>query len=173
MNLKLIHHPQMLPSEMQANEGFDLPEIKALLQQLEKLGVSWEVIETSRMPDDDLLKLYSEAIVPAVQKKYPIRKIFGTNRNSRVNFGTGVPALMVYEPGNQYPSDVYPHRAGDQIVTIKAFLEDLMKKLKRAPMTVGNREARVALVKQMDRLRKEIGPIGVPVAELVREGRRR
>ena len=35
------------------------------------------------------------------------------------------------------------------------------------------REANTLLVAKMDRLREKIGPIGVPVAELIREGRRR
>ncbi len=173
MNLRLIHHPQMLPMDLPANRGFDLAKIKALLQQLETLGVSWEATETSTMSEEELSKLYVEAIIPAVNNKYPVRKIFGSNRNSGFLFGKGVPALVVYEPGKEYPSHVYPHGAGDHIVTIKAFLEDLMKKLKLAPMTVKNRQARRALVERMDRLRKKIGPIGVPVAELIREGRRR
>lgn len=173
MNLKLIHREQMPPPNFRANEGLDRAEIEDLLKELEKLGVSWEVIETSRMSDDDLLKLYSEAIVPAVQKKYPIRKIFGTNRNSRVNFGKGVPALLVYEPGSDYPVDVYPHGTGRNIVTIRTFLESLIQQLKRPPMAAKSQAGNMVLVERMDRLREKIGPIGVPVVNLIREGRRR
>ena len=173
MNLKLIHHGQMPSSNFQANEGFDHAEIEDLLKELEKLGVSWEVIETSRMSNDDLFKLYSDAIVPAVQKKYPIRKIFGTNRNSRVNFGKGVPALLVYEPGSDYPVDVYPHGTGRNIVTIRTFLESLIQQLKRPPMAAKTQAGNMVLVERMDRLREKIGPIGVPVVNLIREGRRR
>ena len=174
MNLRLIHHPRVLPFEsLPANEGFDISKIKALLQQLEKLGVSWEAVETSTLSDEELLELYSEAIIPAVHHRYRIRQVFGSKRNSGSNFGKGIPALVVYEPGQRHPSHVYPHRAEERIVTIMAFLQDLMKKMKRAPTTVEDREPKIALVKRMDRLRKEIGPIGVRVAELVREGRRR
>ncbi len=35
------------------------------------------------------------------------------------------------------------------------------------------RKASKLLVNRMDRLREKIGPIGVPAAELIREGRRR
>lgn len=173
MNVKLIHHEQMLPSDLQVNEGFDHAEIEDLLKELERLGVSWEVIETSRMSDDNLLKLYSEAIVPAVQKKYPIRKIFGTNRISRVNFGKGVPALLVYQSGSDYPVDVYPHGTGRNIVTIRTFLENLIQQLKRPPMAAKSQAGNMVLVKRMDRLREKIGPIGVPIVNLIREGRRR
>jgi len=172
MRLKLIYGSQMLLSEHPPNRGFSPSEIKELLQRLEELGVSWEAVETSTMSDEELLKLYSEAIIPAVYHKYRIRQVFGSKRNSRFLFGRGVPALVVYHPGQEHASHVYPHRAEDGIVTIRAFLEDLIKRLKRTPMTAERREAK-ALVDRMDRLRKKIGPIGVPVAELIREGRRR
>lgn len=173
MNLKLIYDPAVLPSNLKANEGFDLSEIKDFLQELEKLGVSWEAIETSAMSEGELSKLYLEAIMPAIYNKYQVRQVFGTKRHSGFMFGKGVPALLVYEAGKQYPSQVYPHRTGDRIVTIKAFLEDLHKKLRRAPRAAATREAKQTLVERMNRLREKIGPIGVPVAELIREGRRR
>lgn len=173
MNLRLIYHPQMLPLDDQANEGFVLSEITTLLKELEKLGVSWEAIETDAMPEEELSNLYIEAIGPAVYKKYHVRQVFGSKKHSASLFGKGVPALVVYEPGRQYPSDVYPHRAGDRMVTIRAFLEDLLNKLEKAPMTERRREASNALAQRMDRLREKIGPIDVPVAQLIREGRRK
>jgi hypothetical protein len=81
--------------------------------------------------------------------------------------------LLVYEPGKGHPSDVYPHRAGDRTVTIRAFLEDLFKRLERTAMKGEKPKVNKLLAQQMDRLREKIGPIGVPVAELIREGRRR
>jgi hypothetical protein len=173
MNLKLIHHPQMPPLDNQVNDGFDLSDIKALLLELEKLGVAWKAIGTDAMSDEELSDLYMEAVAPAVYKKYHVRKVFGSNRHSASFFGKEVPALLVYEPGKQYPSDIYPHQAGDHVVTIRAFLEDLLKKLEKAPMMVGRRETDKALAQRMDRLREKIGPIGVPVAQLIREGRRK
>ena len=173
MNLKLIYHPKMLPHELPANRGFDLSKIKALLEQLEQLAVSWEAIETSKTSEEELSSLYFEAIRPAIYNKYPVRQVFGSKRNSGFMFGRGVPALVVYESGKDYPSDVYPHGAGDRIVTIKVFLEGLLKKLERASPRGESRKASKALVERMDRLREKIGPIGVPVAKLIVEGRRR
>lgn len=173
MNLKLIYHPKMLPHELPANRGFDLSKIKALLAQLEQLAVSWEVIETSKTSEEELSSLYFEAIRPAVYNKYPVRQIFGSKRNSGFMFGKGVPALVVYESGKEYASDVYPHGSGDNTVTIKTFLENLLEKLKRGSLRGESRKTNKALVERMDRLRKKIGPIGVPVAKLIVEGRRR
>lgn len=173
MILKLIHHSETFPLDLPANKGFDLTEIKAILQRLEQFGVSREIINTTTLSDKELSNLYIEAVLPAVYKKYPVRQVFGSKRNSGFLFGKGVPALLVSEPGQQYPTDVYPHRNGDGVVTIRAFLEDLLKKMEKTPITAEPREIREALVRRMDRLRRKIGPIGAPVAELTREGRRR
>jgi hypothetical protein len=173
MILRLIHHSETLPLDLQANNGFDLTEIKAALERLEELGISSEIVDISTMSEEKLSNLYSEAVLPAVFKKYHVRQVFGSKRNSGFLFGRGVPALVVYEPGNKYPSDVYPHRNGDRLVTIRSFLEDLLKKTAKGPMTAERRETNRALVERMDRLREKIGPIGVPVSELIREGRRR
>jgi len=173
MILKLIHDPKVLPSSVRANNGFDLSEIKGLLRQLEKLGLSWEAIETSTFSEEELLKLYLEAIRPAIYKKYQVRQVFGSKRNAGYMFGRSVPALAVYEPDKQFPSDIYPHRMGNRIVTIKAFLKGLLKKLERAQPAGERQEDKRALIERMDRIRKKIGRIGVPVAELIREGRRR
>ena len=88
-------------------------------------------------------------------------------------FGREVPALLVYEPAKQYPIDVYPHRTGSRTVTIRAFLGGLVNTLKKAPAIVEGRRPDRALVERMDRLREKIGPIGVRVVELIREGRGR
>jgi len=52
-------------------------------------------------------------------------------------------------------------------------LEDLLKKLEETTMRGERPKPNRLLVAQMDRLREKIGPIGVPIAELIREGRRR
>lgn len=173
MIVKLIHHLEMPPLDLEVNRGFDLNEIRAVFQRLEEMGVSSEIIDTSTWSEKELSNLYIEAVLPAVYKKYHVRQVFGSKRNSGFLFGKGVPALLVYEPGKQYPSDIYPHRNGGRIVTIKAFIEELLKKMGKAPLSAEKREANKALVGRMDRLREKIGPIGVPVSELIREGRRR
>lgn len=173
MFLKLIHHSGTVPFDSAENEGLELLKIQGLLERLEKLGVVWETIDTAPMSADQLSDLYIESILPAVYRKYHVRQVFGSKRHSGSFFGKGVPALLVYEPGGRYPSDVYPHRAGDHIVTIRAFLEDLLKKLEETAMKGERGKPNKLLVTRMDRLREKIGPIGVPIAELIREGRRR
>ncbi len=173
MILKLISHSQIQPLSSPENEGFDLSEIKTILQQLEELGLSGEIIDSMTNSDEELTDLYLEATLPTARKKYQVRQVFGSKRHAGYLFGKEVPALLVYEPGKQYPVDLYPHRSGNRTVTIRGFLEGLLKRLKKAPLTVENRQANKGLVERMDRLREKIGPIGVRVVELIREGRRR
>ncbi len=173
MNLKLIYHSQTRPIACPENEDFDLREIKTILQRLEELGVSSELVDIMTKSDEELANLYIEATLPTARKKYQVRQVFGSKRHAGYLFGRGVPALLVYEPGKEYPVDVYPHRSGGRPVTIRAFLADLLKTLKKGPMTVESRVVNKALVERMDRLRQKIGPIGIPVVELIREGRRR
>lgn len=173
VNLKLIYDSETIPLDFEPNEGFDLGKVKLLLGQLEGLGVSWNVVDTSKVSQEELSNSYFEAVAPAIYKKYQVRQVFGSKRHSATLFGKGVPALLVYERGEEHPSDVYPHRAGDRTVTIRRFLEDLLKKLEGAVMKGEKRKADKLLIDRMDRLREKIGPIGVPVAELIREGRRR
>jgi len=72
------------------------------------------------------MKGYFDAVGPSVLKKYRIRQVFGSRRNSGWLFGKGVPALIVVDPGKQYPEDVYPRKEGGQIVTINDFLKSLL-----------------------------------------------
>lgn len=173
MILKLIHRSETQPLASPDNEGFDLRAIQGILQRLEARGVAWEIVDTARISDKELTNLYIEAITPTAYRKYRVRQVFGSKRHAGFLFGRGVPALLVYEPGNSYPIDVYPHRCGTRTVTISAFLEDLLKTLERAPAAAENRKPDYALVERMDRLREKIGPIGGHVPELIREGRRR
>lgn len=173
MNLKLVHHSQTRPIASPDNEGFDLEAIRGILQQLEESGVSSKIVDVMTWSDGERTDLYLEATVPTALKKYQVRQVFGSKRHAGFLFGREVPALLVYEPGKEHPVDVYPHRAGSRTVTIRAFLENLLRTLKEAHSTVERREADRALVERMDRLREKIGPIGVSVVELIREGRRR
>lgn len=173
MRLKLVHHSQTQPIASPENEGFDLKEIRAILERLEKLGVSSELLDTITTSDEERIDLYLEATLPTALKKYQVRQVFGSKRHAGFLFGKGVPALLVYEPGEPYPVDVYPHRRGTRTVTIRVFLEDFLRTLEKAPLLIERRRPDKALVARMDRLREKIGPIGVNVVELIREGRRR
>lgn len=152
--------------EAQANRDFQLGDIRAMLEQLANRGVQLEIVETSALSDEALMKAYLEAAMPAVWRKYRVRQVFGSKRHPGCLFGKGVPALVVYEKENHLPTDVYPHEEGSRMVTIRAFLESLLQ---------GKAERSQALqaAVRMDERRACIGPIGVKTSELVREGRRR
>ena len=152
--LKLIHHSQTQPLASPDNESFDLRAIQAVLRRLEGLGVVWEIVDTMTISDEELTNLYIEATLPTARTKYRVRQVFGSKRHAGFLFGRGVPALLVYEPGKSYPVDVYPHRRGTRTVTIRAFLEDLLKALKKAPAAAESRKPDHTLVERMDRLRQ-------------------
>ncbi|MFC2003438.1 hypothetical protein ACFLV4_05800 [Chloroflexota bacterium] len=97
-----------------------------LLWLLEKRGITNEIIDTDSLSEGQIQKAYLDAVVPSVFKKFGIRRVFGSRRRSGWLFGRGVPALLVYEEGEQYPSDVYPHDEGQgKVKTIREFLYDL------------------------------------------------
>ncbi len=173
MTLKLVCHSHTQPLASPENGGFDLPAIRGIFRRLESLGVSWEIVDTVTMSDEQLENLYIEATLPTARTKYQVRQVFGSKRHAGFLFGRGVPALLVYEDAKQYPADVYPHRRGTRTVTIRAFLEELLSRLEKAPVIVESRKPDRGLVARMDRLRAKIGPVGIGVAELVREGRRK
>jgi hypothetical protein len=173
MTLKLICHSRTQPLASPDNGGFDLLAIRGILRRLESLGVPWEIADAMPMSDEQLENLYIEATLPTARAKYRVRQVFGSKRHAGFLFGRGVPALLVYEDAKPQPADVYPHRRGSRTVTIRAFLEELLNTLEKAPVIGERRKPDPSLVARMDRLRGRIGPIGVGVAELVREGRRK
>ncbi len=157
MRLKLVHHSQTRPIASPDNEGFDLEEIRGLLQQLEGSGVSSEVVDVMTKSDEERADLYLEATLPTARKKYRVRQVFGSKRHAGHLFGKEVPALLVYEPGTPYPVDVYPHRSRGRTTTIRACLESLVNRLKKAPVVVERRKPDKVLVERMDRLRERSG----------------
>lgn len=173
MTLKLICHSHTRPLASPANGGFDLRQIRGIFRRLESLGVPWEIVDTMTTSGEELTNLYIEATLPTARRKYRVRQVFGTKRHAGCLFGRGVPALLVYEHGKPYPVDVYPHRRGTRTATIRAYLEDLLTTLQKAPAIVESRKPDRTLVARMDRLREKIGPVGIGAAELVREGRRK
>ncbi len=96
----------------------------ALLNKLKKIGKEIKIVDVSNMPNDKKFELYSKAWTPSVFKKYKIRKVFGTHRNPGCLFGE-IPALFVYEKGENYPSDVFPHDRHGKIETIEDYLNKL------------------------------------------------
>ena len=143
------------------NRGFDPLKINSLLRQLkEEREIDYTII--SHPSPAELDRAYQAAIICSSWNRYPIRKVFGTNKSSGSFFGRGVPALLAYE--GERPVQVIPHEGPQgEPTTIRDYLENLLT-------GDGGGEA---LARRMDKLRRIIGPIGAPTSELVREGRRR
>jgi hypothetical protein len=148
--------------DARASKDFQLEEIRAMLEQLATRGVRFEIVETSSLSEGALMEAYLEAVMPAVLRKYRVRQVFGSQRHPGRLFGKEVPALVVYE--NHVPTDVYPHEEGGRIVTIREFLESMLQTERATALQAAVR---------MDERRARLGPIGVKVSELIREGRSR
>jgi len=125
MILKLYQSANNQPIDVPANRGFH--EVMNILWLLKKRGINNEVIDTDSLPEEDIQKAYQDAVIPSVYKKFGIRRVFGSRRRSGWLFGKEVPALLVYEEGEKYPYDVYPHDDGQGIIkTINRFLQDVV-----------------------------------------------
>lgn len=122
--LRLYYNSVEEPLKAPANEGIN--RAFALLKEAEKKGISCEWIDTSKLSEEERMRAYFDAVGPSVLKKYKIRQVFGSRRNSGWLFGKGVPALLVIDPDTQFPEDVYPRNQGGQIVTVKKFMEELL-----------------------------------------------
>lgn len=109
-----------LPGER--NEEIDA--VPALLNRLMKRGVEVELVDTARATDKERIQMYTRAALPAVYKHYEVKRMLGTNRHSGCFFGAEVPALLVTD--DESVGDTYPHRKGDRVATIHAFLTGLL-----------------------------------------------
>jgi hypothetical protein len=89
------------------NEGFE--EVMYILWLLKHRGHEVEIVDVDSITEAELKKAYEEAMIPAIAKKCPIRRIFGSKVRSGYRFGKEVPALLVYEENNDKPTDIYPH----------------------------------------------------------------
>ena len=108
----------------------DFKDVENLLKFLNSKDITIEIINIDSLSEADVLKAYSDAVIPSVFKKFGIRRIFGSRRRSGWLFGRGVPALLVYQESYEHPTDVYPHDEGQgSIRTVKEFLFDLQTKL--------------------------------------------
>ena len=109
------------------NEGFS--EALHLMEELRRKGIEVEIRDTGKMSEEERQKAYWKVIGPTVRKKYSVRQVFGSRRRGGgPHFGKEVPALLVYrEKGDQYPEDVYPHQKEGKILTIKEFVEQLLR----------------------------------------------
>lgn len=108
-------------------DKYDLTKMLSSLDRLEKTNVHCLKVDVSKMTDEEIGRIYIEATIPSVYKKYRIRQVFGSRRSSGWLFGKHVPALLVYEDGAKYPSDIYPHDDHGKEDTIEEFLDSLLE----------------------------------------------
>jgi hypothetical protein len=114
--------PKQQPFAGEINEGIDL--VPQLLKRLEGKGHTLTLTDTSTLNDENRIKSYVRATMPAVYKHYEVKRMFGTNRHSACFFGAQVPALLVVDGDSV--GDTYPHRKGKAVKTIHSFLMDLL-----------------------------------------------
>src|SRR5579875_2248285 len=103
-----------------------LDAVPALLERLELRGARVRRIDSLKLSAEQRFEEYTRATIPAIYKKYEVKRVFGTNRHSARWFGVQVPALVV-KPTPDAVGDTYPHRERpNTIVTIYDFLSNAL-----------------------------------------------
>jgi hypothetical protein len=102
------------------NKGIEA--VPFLLREFERRGASIHRIDPSTLSFEERFREYSKATIPAIHKKYEVKRMFGTNRHSACFFGLQVPALLAKKTADDV-GDTYPHRESpNTLVTIYDFL---------------------------------------------------
>jgi hypothetical protein len=118
-----------IPFRDERNTGIE--GVPTLLEEFERRGVELRKIDPSTLNAEQLFEEYAKATIPAIYKKYEVKRMFGTNRHSACWFGCEVPALLVKETPEAV-GDTYPHReSGNVVVTIHEFLTGALARLAR------------------------------------------
>ena len=121
-----LSDPDVCGREDPCNKGIAL--VPEQLQELQRHGRMVKQIDTAKVDRAGLMSAYLEnALRPAMYRKYRIRKVFGSNRQPGLVFGTSVPALLIRDPSGQTVGDIYPHEKSGSFVTINDFLTGLLK----------------------------------------------
>jgi len=126
MKVQLWYNSEIEPFDDPDNG--DWPMTQELWQQLRDSGkVPCEEVDTACLSNEQRIDGYLSQAVPCTSPhRYAIRPVFG-RRGSQ--FGRGIPALFVYEAGSERPTDVYPHKKDDRLVTIQSYLGRLLADL--------------------------------------------
>jgi len=74
---------------------------------------------------EQIFEEYAKATIPAIYKKYEVKRMFGTNRHSACWFGRQVPALVVKQAADSV-GDTYPHRESGNLRPLPILAEDLL-----------------------------------------------
>ncbi|MBD3159786.1 MAG: hypothetical protein GF309_13470 [Candidatus Lokiarchaeota archaeon] len=84
---------------------------------------SLEMIDTAVWNDTQRFDAYGDVIKVSVIKRSAIRRVYGSNRNPAMNFGEGVPSLVIYDEDG-HPVDAYPREENGSIITIWDYLTE-------------------------------------------------
>lgn len=120
MNLTYFWSSDLTRKPFMTDCNESIEAVPHLLEDLRARGWDVESVDTANMTEKQRFECYSRVTLPAVYKRYDIRKILGTNRRSACWFGAEVPALLAAEADSI--GDAYPHRKGNRITTIHNFL---------------------------------------------------
>jgi hypothetical protein len=127
-------YPSNFAMVFQDDRNKGIEAVPALLEQLERRGAKVTRIDPNTLTQDQRIHEYSRAIIPAVYKKYEVKRIFGTNRHSACWFGVQVPALIVKRDSDDIVGDTYPHRKPpNTVVTIHDYLSVTLAALAESP----------------------------------------
>ena len=95
------------------------------LAQLVKQGHVVEFIEGHRLTEDELEELSADACrgleAPPHKNGRQLGHPFGTNTDPWLDFGVGIPVLLVYDDDERCV-DVYPHLESERTLTINGYL---------------------------------------------------
>lgn len=114
--------PMRMPFSTRCNER--IGAVPELLRHLKAAGYNAESVDISTLTEKERNEAYVRVSLPAVYRRYELRKLLGTNRRSACWFGAEVPALLVTL--GDAASDTYPHRKENRIATIHDFLTNLL-----------------------------------------------
>lgn len=126
-----LFYPSNLALIFQDDRNKGIESVPTLLEEFERRGAKVNKVDPTTLSDDQRFHEYSKAIIPAVYKKYEVKRVFGTNRHSACWFGLQVPALVVKRTSDDV-GDTYPHRRSPKtLVTIHDFLTAALAALAR------------------------------------------
>ena len=128
MHFILVCSPALVVDTVRTqNVGYDRDQVIGALSRLDGQGHSHEELDGEGLSGERRAVFRSEvwgAFMPGTPNHRTGRKLpknsFGTNQYPWQDFGTGIPALLVYDDGQCV--DVYPHEEDDRTVTVMEYL---------------------------------------------------
>ncbi len=103
----------------------DIKKALEALDKLAELGLDARAIDVEELRD--VFRAYHKAVSgPAPEQKSVLSEVKGASYDQF--FGKTIPALLCYAKANdRAPSQVFPRKEGDRLVTVNEALERLLK----------------------------------------------